>query len=157
MSLYLILVIVMAISGSTMMGLSALEKSAFMAGHRKTKDLPRKVSEGELLRSQVLNSMVSTGIVFGVTWLAYDWLYVDQARSVWRMGLEAVGILALYDFGYYLLHRFVLHEWKVGRKWHMVHHRIRTPYAKDSLFIHPTETLLGVGLLCVPAAYAAQV
>jgi sterol desaturase/sphingolipid hydroxylase (fatty acid hydroxylase superfamily) len=53
----------------------------------------------------------------------------------------------LYDFGYYVLHRFVFHQWKLGRRIHAVHHKIRTPYAKDSLYIHPVETLLGVGLL----------
>lgn len=149
MSVYLVIAIVLAISGVAMWGLKALERSAFMRRYRDKEDLPRKVSDEEHRRSFTVNSAVSTGIVFALSFLLHGLLFRAETGGAARLVLEVVLVLLLYDFGYYLLHRFVFHEWSVGRRWHAVHHRIRTPYAADSLFIHPIETALGVLLLMV--------
>jgi len=147
--IYIILLVCMTISGIAMGGLSALARSEWMRKYQERSDKVSKIPEKEHQLSVVTNSAVSTVMVFGVAWLAHDALFVAEARHPLRMALEAIGILALYDFGYYVLHRFVFHEWKVGRRIHAVHHRIRTPYAIDSLYIHPVETILGLGLLLV--------
>ena len=151
MSIYLILAIVMGLNGVVMGLLGVLGKSSLMDRHRKRKDWPRNVSPKEHFRNRMLNSAVSTVMVFGLCYLLHDHLFTQASQSAGTIVFHAVLMLALYDFGYYGLHRFVFHEWSVGRKFHGVHHRIRSPYVNDSLFIHPVETMLGLGLflLCV--------
>jgi sterol desaturase/sphingolipid hydroxylase (fatty acid hydroxylase superfamily) len=66
--------------------------------------------------------------------------------------VRGLGALALYDFGYYWLHRG-LHIKKLMRFIHRVHHLARTPSARDSLWVHPVEIAAGLGLFlaCVAA------
>lgn len=68
----------------------------------------------------------------------------------WQMLIDMVVILMVYDFFYYLTHRFVFHDagflggplvWM-----HAVHHRQHNPCRKDSSYIHPLEVLIGLGL-----------
>ncbi len=147
MSIYLILGVVLAVSGVCMGTLTWLGKTEFMARHRRREDKKHPVTEKEHKLSSALNTMTSLGVLFSCVYVLHDHLLYPGVRSVGRLIWEPIAILALYDFGYYLLHRFVFHEWKPGRRIHAVHHKIRTPYAQDSLYIHPLETLLGVGLL----------
>lgn len=147
MSIYIILGIVLAISGLFMGGLAWLGRSELMVRHRQREDKKHTVSPREHKVSSVLNSIASIGVLFGSVFLLHDQLFYSGVQSTGRLIWEPIAVLALYDFGYYLLHRFVFHEWKLGRRIHAVHHKIRTPYAQDSLYIHPVETVLGVGLL----------
>jgi sterol desaturase/sphingolipid hydroxylase (fatty acid hydroxylase superfamily) len=68
----------------------------------------------------------------------------------WNMLLDMVVILMVYDFFYYLTHRFIFHDagflggplvWM-----HAVHHRQHNPCRRDSSYIHPLEVALGLGL-----------
>jgi hypothetical protein len=77
----------------------------------------------------------------------HDRLISADSATAQRLTLEPLAILVLDAFGYYVLHRFAFHEWKPGRKTYLVYHKIRTPSAQDSVYIHPVETMLGVGLL----------
>ena len=146
MSIYVVLVAVMALNGLVMGALQAFGSSSLMAKHRSRKDWPRKVPGPEHSKNRILNSIVSTAQIFGFTFVFHGWLFTQVETSLFQVALEVVLILALYDFGYYFLHRFVFHEWKVGRKIHAVHHRILSPYVQDSLFIHPLETIGGLCL-----------
>ena len=157
MSVYLMLAIVMGLNGVIMGILNVLGKSSLMERNRKRKDWPRKVPQQEHFRNRMLNSTVSTIMVFGVCYLLHGFLITEATSSAGEIALDAFLMLALYDFGYYLLHRFVFHEWSVGRRIHGVHHRIRSPYVNDSLFIHPVETLLGLGLFLVCVAVVGPV
>lgn len=149
MQFFVQLVIILAVSGLFMPLCTAISNSEFSRRQRTRVDRPAKMSKSAHLRSFVSNSIVSTGLLFAVTLPFQDRLFVTASVGVWRAVYEAAAILLLYDFGYYLLHRFVLHEWSWGRKVHAVHHTVRTPYAKDSLYIHPIETALGMGLFLV--------
>lgn len=146
MQFFVELVIILAISGLFMPLCTAVSNSEFARRQRTRVFRPTKISPGAHLRSFVTNSVVSTGLLFAVTLPFQDRLFVTSSVGTWRAIYEAAAILLLYDFGYYLLHRFVLHEWSWGRKVHAVHHTVRTPFAKDSLYIHPIETALGMGL-----------
>lgn len=68
----------------------------------------------------------------------------------WKLLLDSFVILMVYDFFYYLTHRFVFHqsEWFDGPLiWmHAVHHRQHNPCRGDSSYIHPLEILIGLGL-----------
>lgn len=149
MSIYVILLVTMAISGAFMALMSALGASSFMARYRRREDRTHSIAPRDKQLNSALNSAVSTGLVFALVWLLHDRLFIaaEVEVSALRIALEAVAILAVYDLGYYLLHRFAFHEWKPGRRVHSVHHVIRTPFAKDSLWIHPLETAAGIALL----------
>lgn len=68
----------------------------------------------------------------------------------WRVLRDMAVILMVYDFFYYLTHRFVFHNggWFDGPlMWmHAVHHRQHNPCRWDSSYIHPLEVAIGLGL-----------
>ncbi len=68
----------------------------------------------------------------------------------WQIPLDIVVILFVYDFFYYLTHRFLFHDSAFlggPLKWmHAVHHRQHNPCRKDSSYIHPLEVAIGLGL-----------
>jgi len=63
----------------------------------------------------------------------------------WRFVTDIVLILMVYDFLYYLTHRFVFHG-KLLRKVHAVHHEAHHPSHADAYYVHPTETAIGLAL-----------
>ena len=68
-----------------------------------------------------------------------------EPRPLWRYGVEIVAVLMVYDFMYYLTHRFVFHG-KLLRKVHALHHQVRKPTYIDALYVHPLETTIGLAL-----------
>ena len=56
-----------------------------------------------------------------------------------------VVVLMVFDFFYYLTHRFVFHG-KLLNKVHALHHQARTPTYIDALYVHPLETSIGLVL-----------
>lgn len=68
-----------------------------------------------------------------------------EPRPLWRHLVDIVAVLLVFDFMYYLTHRFLFHG-KPLRKVHALHHQARTPTFIDSLYVHPVETTLGLAL-----------
>ncbi len=68
-----------------------------------------------------------------------------EPRPLWRHGVDIIAVLMLFDFMYYLTHRFVFHG-KLLRKVHSLHHQVRTPTHIDALYVHPLETFIGLVL-----------
>jgi sterol desaturase/sphingolipid hydroxylase (fatty acid hydroxylase superfamily) len=68
----------------------------------------------------------------------------------WQIPLDCFVILMVYDFFYYLVHRFLFHDGGfMGGPliWvHAVHHRQHNPCRNDSSYIHPLEVAGGLGL-----------
>lgn len=110
-------------------------------------EMERKVRGGRLVRQGLLNAVVSVTTIVGLALGLKERLFYEAMPPVWRLVLEVLGVLVLYDFLYYLMHRFPFHEWKVLKRVHSLHHIVRSPTAFDSLFVHPLETFLGVALL----------
>jgi sterol desaturase/sphingolipid hydroxylase (fatty acid hydroxylase superfamily) len=133
--------------------LQFLARTEWARARRPRADIDPRIPEERHRRSTLENSVVSVGLFFAAAFLLDGRFVLDVRHGVPLTLLEVVLVLGLYDFGYYLLHRFVFHGWLVGRRWHAVHHRVRTTYARDSLYIHPAETALGVLLMlgCVAA------
>ena len=84
-----------------------------------------------------------TNVVFFVTILPF--CVNLESRSLWRHGIDIVAVLMLFDFMYYLTHRFAFHG-KILRKVHSLHHQVRTPTHIDALYVHPLETFIGLAL-----------
>lgn len=66
-------------------------------------------------------------------------------RPLWQHLLEIVAVLLIFDFMYYLTHRFIFHG-DLLRKVHALHHQARTPTYIDALYVHPLETFIGLSL-----------
>lgn len=82
-------------------------------------------------------------LVFYVTVLP---LCVSLApRPLWRHAVDGVAVLMVFDFFYYLTHRFLFHG-KALRKIHALHHQARRPTHIDAFYVHPVETVIGLAL-----------
>jgi sterol desaturase/sphingolipid hydroxylase (fatty acid hydroxylase superfamily) len=68
-----------------------------------------------------------------------------EPRPLWRHAVDAVLVLMVFDFLYYLTHRFLFHG-RALRKVHALHHQARTPTYVDGLYVHPLETAIGLAL-----------
>ncbi len=68
-----------------------------------------------------------------------------ESRPVWRHLVDIVAVLMVFDFMYYLTHRFVFHG-RLMRKVHALHHQVRAPTYIDALYVHPLETSIGLAL-----------
>jgi sterol desaturase/sphingolipid hydroxylase (fatty acid hydroxylase superfamily) len=79
----------------------------------------------------------------------------------WQFALDLVVILLVYDFFYYLTHRFVFHDSAFlggPLKWmHAVHHRQKNPCEKDSSYIHPLEVAIGLGLFVMTVFFLSLI
>ena len=90
-----------------------------------------------------LLSMIATvGLVYGLA----PYTITVTSTPWWMITLQAVGVLVVYDFGYYFLHRF-LHIRAIMPYVHGIHHRVRFPSALESLYLSPIEMLAGLLLL----------
>ncbi|MCY4039808.1 MAG: sterol desaturase family protein [Gammaproteobacteria bacterium] len=68
-------------------------------------------------------------------------------QSVGKVVLDMLLILLVYDFLYYLMHRFVFHGIGFFRKVHGVHHMARSRVSSvDAYLLHPIEMLMGLAL-----------
>lgn len=67
-------------------------------------------------------------------------------QPVFDIVLGIVTILMVYDFFYYLTHRFVFHGQSFMRQVHALHHQARNPTHIDAYYVHPLETFIGIAL-----------
>jgi sterol desaturase/sphingolipid hydroxylase (fatty acid hydroxylase superfamily) len=120
-------------------------------------DPHRSNSDREVYLRVAFNTAVSVTLIFSVMYGLGDYLYYDHAAPAWRYLLEAATVIMIYDFGYYFIHRYPFHEWKILRGVHAIHHASRNPRVIDSLLLHPIETILGLGLFFGSAALVGGV
>lgn len=83
-------------------------------------------------------------IVFFLLLLPFCITFASQ--PAWKVLLDVVVILMVYDFFYYLSHRFWFHGNGPMRQVHAVHHQARNPTYIDSHYVHPVETFVGLAL-----------
>jgi sterol desaturase/sphingolipid hydroxylase (fatty acid hydroxylase superfamily) len=86
-------------------------------------------------------------VIFG---LVLPFCLTLQTQPWWRVLRDIVVILMVYDFVYYLTHRFVFHHNGITGGplvWmHALHHQQHNPCRMDSSYIHPLEVAIGLGL-----------
>ena len=87
---------------------------------------------------------LAVNIVFFL--LILPWVITLEMQPVWTMLLHLVAILMIYDFFYYLCHRFWFHGNGKMRQVHAVHHQARSPTHIDGFYVHPLETFVGLGM-----------
>ena len=103
-------------------------------------------------------SIAFLGVIFGVI---LPFCLTLAPQPWWSMLLEMGVILMVYDFVYYLTHRFLFHDSAFlggPLKWmHAVHHRQHNPCRWDSSYIHPLEVAIGLGLYVATIAVLSVV
>jgi sterol desaturase/sphingolipid hydroxylase (fatty acid hydroxylase superfamily) len=68
-----------------------------------------------------------------------------EPRPLWRHAVDAFAVLMVFDFFYYLTHRFLFHG-RLLRRVHSLHHQAHKPTYVDALYVHPLETFVGLAL-----------
>ena len=86
---------------------------------------------------------LATNVIFFAAIL--PWCVDLAPRPLWRTLVDIVAVLMIFDFFYYLTHRFLFHG-KPLRKIHALHHQARQPTYIDALYVHPLETTIGLVL-----------
>jgi sterol desaturase/sphingolipid hydroxylase (fatty acid hydroxylase superfamily) len=147
MSLYLMLTLAMGVSGLFMVGLTLAFHSQYGKQHRIRDGKHGSTAAKSFVGNAAFNAVFSVSVVYGLTYLLYPLLFVEGPASPLRVIGEGVAMLLLYDFFYYLVHRYPFHAWRILRRVHAVHHVVRNPSALDSLYLHPLECFLGLALL----------
>lgn len=109
-------------------------------------DAHRSKTEKELRWRILLNGGVSVTLIFALMFGLGHYIYHDRSIPIWQYVLEGVTVVLVYDFGYYFMHRYLFHEWKLLRGVHSVHHAARNPRHYDALLLHPVETVMGLCL-----------
>ncbi|GIX31498.1 MAG: hypothetical protein KatS3mg124_1970 [Porticoccaceae bacterium] len=82
--------------------------------------------------------------------LIIPFVITAEPQPWWRVVRDMVLILMVYDFFYYLTHRFLFHDGGFGPGplvWvHSVHHQQKDPCRRDASYLHPIEVSMGLGL-----------
>ncbi len=84
--------------------------------------------------------------------LVVPFIITLDRTPIWEVLLDLIAILMVYDFFYYLTHRFVFHGQGYFRKVHALHHQARNPTHIDAFYVHPLETFVGIALFMGSAA-----
>ena len=136
----------------TVIGLSALGKflafkvPALQRMRELNREADRKKLSRKRFREAVKVSNTAGAIANLVFFVAVLPFCVNlESRPLWRHAVAVVVVLMVFDFFYYLTHRFLFHG-KPLHKVHSLHHRARTPTFVDALYVHPLETVIGLAL-----------
>lgn len=83
--------------------------------------------------------------------LGYDYLIHNDTEPLFVIPLQVLGVLVIYDFMFYWVHR-TFHLPLLMKYVHHVHHKVRYPMAVDDLYLHPVDTLWVTTLLFISIA-----
>ena len=93
---------------------------------------------------------IGAGFTLAFYFLVQPFIVSMEAQPVWKVLLDVILILMVYDFFSYLMHRFVFLGQGYFRKVHAVHHQARSRVSSiDSHLLHPWEIFLGIALFYV--------
>lgn len=117
---------------------------------QRMRELNHEADETKLSRKpfrQAVKSSNNAGLVTNVVFyvVVLPWCVSLESRPLWRHAVDVVVVLMVFDFFYYLTHRFLFHG-KPLRRIHSLHHQARTPTYIDALYVHPLETTIGLVL-----------
>ena len=143
---YAALAVTLALDAAVLVWLAWAFRAPRFAAYRISPTQKLKVSRRSRVVNVVVSSTLSLLTVLGVTWLGHAALIHHAPTPAATIALQGLGILVIYDFLYYGLHRGMHHK-KVMRWVHGVHHRAKTPSALESFYLHPIELLAGLSLL----------
>ena len=117
-----------------------------MQQYNRTEDKKRRAKEKYPPIIKINNKIgVFSNLTFFIAVLPF--FVTLQNQSPLRVLIDVVMILMVYDFFYYLMHRFLFHGQGYFRRVHAVHHQARSPITHvDAYYVHPVETFMGIAL-----------
>ncbi|NJK31351.1 MAG: sterol desaturase family protein [Deltaproteobacteria bacterium] len=159
MSVVLVLALTLAASGVLMLLLhfAYASGSGTFARIKLYADKPKRLSWDHSARNIATNMALTGGLSTLYTLRFRDYLIDVAPASALTSAGQALAAILLYDLLYYLMHRYLLHEWKLLRSVHVVHHQNKHPTALESLYGHPFEFFMGVTLLMLCTAIVGPV
>lgn len=93
---------------------------------------------------------IGLGCTLGFYLLVLPFIVTLEPQPLWRIALDVFLVLMIYDFFYYLTHRFLFHGQGYFRRVHAVHHQARSRVSSiDSHLLHPWEIFIGIALFYV--------
>ncbi len=96
------------------------------------------------------NMKIGSGVHLFLLLVAAPLTLTLSALPAWRYLADVIVLLLVYDFIYYLTHRFWFHgNWMPMRKVHALHHQARDVSWSDSHYVHPTETFIGLAIFAL--------
>ena len=106
----------------------------------------KKMREKSFYSPNVRNGMLGSGLGYLVNYLIILPLSITfEFSSVWNVLFSIFIILMVYDFFYYLMHRFLFHgDNHFFKTVHAVHHQMKNPSRGDSSYLHWLEGTMGV-------------
>jgi sterol desaturase/sphingolipid hydroxylase (fatty acid hydroxylase superfamily) len=124
---------------------------AFGSAHKlNSQTLAKKMERPNYAENQRWNRKWGVFFVVVIFALILPFCLSATAQPWWKVMSDIFIVLMVYDFFYYLTHRFLFHDSAFlggPLKWmHAVHHRQHNPCRMDSSYIHPLEVALGLGL-----------
>ncbi len=103
-----------------------------------------KMAKPHYAANQHWNRKWSVAFLLAIFGVILPFCLTLETKAWWLMLMDIAVILMVYDFFYYLVHRFLFHG---SLTWvHSVHHRQHNPCRWDSSYIHPLEVAMGLGL-----------
>lgn len=130
--------------------LARLEPTLRAAVHLNGSTYAKKMENPRYAANQSMNRKWGAAFTLVIFGLILPFCLTADAQPWWRVVLDCAVILMVYDFFYYLMHRFLFHDGGVlggPLMWvHAVHHRQHNPCRDDSSYIHPLEVAMGLGL-----------
>lgn len=96
-----------------------------------------------------------TNLVFFIAILPF-FITIDT-QGIGKILMDIFLLLMVYDFFYYLMHRFLFHGTGYFKKVHGIHHQARSPTSVDALLLHPMEAFLGNALFAATVVFLGLV
>jgi len=141
-------------------GISMLVPAMKAAAKLNSDTLAEKMQKPNYAANQKWNRKWGLGFQIFIFVVLMPFCVSLKAQPWWKFITDTVIILMVYDFFYYLTHRFVFHDsgFMGGPlKWmHAIHHRQHNPCRWDSSYIHPLEVAIGLGLYVAVIFVLAQ-
>ncbi len=146
---------IMALDAGLLVFLAWAYASPRFASHRISPMPPLKVSARKRVVHIIGNSTLSLLFVGAMIAALSGFAFRTDGARLWRIPVDLLAIVLIYDFAYYWMHR-LMHHRKLMRYVHAVHHRARNPSALESFYLHPIELFAGLALIHLSVAgYAA--
>jgi sterol desaturase/sphingolipid hydroxylase (fatty acid hydroxylase superfamily) len=143
------------VTGLGIVGLSLAAKYAFAlvptfraVGRLNRDTFRKKMERPAYAENQQWNRKWAGAYVAVIFGLIMPFCLTLEPVTWWRALVDIFVILMVYDFFYYVTHRFFFHAggpFNGPLMWvHAVHHRQHNPCKADSSYIHPIEVAIGL-------------
>jgi sterol desaturase/sphingolipid hydroxylase (fatty acid hydroxylase superfamily) len=134
--------------GVTMLGRALLFRDPDLVALREKNKELSKARAANYKEAWVIEAGKRVGIGLNLAFLfgVLPFIATLQPLPIWRYAVDAVAVLMIFDFYYYLTHRFAFHGVGWLRRVHGVHHQSLNPVHIDGFYVHPVETAIGISL-----------